>query len=69
MKKHNMQKETSLASFEHKAGEIISLAMDLTEERLSLLKRPSPLCKAQASAALSVKHALETFMAITKLDE
>ena len=69
MKKHNIQKENFLAGFEHKVGELISLAFALTEERLSALKRPSPTCKAQASAALAVKHALETFMTIAKLEE
>lgn len=69
MKKRKKYTTPSLRDFEEKAGELVSLALALTEARFAILKKPSPVSKAQASAALAIKHAIETFMAIAKLEE
>lgn len=69
MEQQRQTAQTALESFEQKAEDLVSVMLALTEERFFAAPRcSSPMSRTQASAALAVKHSLDAFMAIAKLE-
>jgi len=65
-----MEDRVELAVYEEKARELVGMAFALSEQRAANeTHAPSPVSKAMASAALSVQESVNTFLAVSNIQE
>lgn len=62
------QQSEKMKTYEKKAKELVSLTLNVCEERLTQPKEPTQLQgDALASAAMSVRESVNTFIAVSRL--
>ena len=62
------QQTEKMKTYEEKANELVSLTLNVCEERLMQPVEPTTLRKsALASAAMSVRESVNTFIAVSRL--
>ena len=68
MAKRTYEKTYLVEDFERKAQELIHIMLTLCEERIYAVPRlNAPVGKTMAEAAMSVKYAIRTFIAVERL--
>lgn len=69
MEKQRQTSQTALDSFEHKAGELVSLMLVLSEKHMAVMPPGAEEMSPATASALTVKYALDTFIKLMRLKE